>query len=34
MREDWFNEYPLEKLVYDGIYRRKYIDEEIWSINK
>lgn len=30
MREDWFKEYPLENLIYDGIYRQKYIAEERW----
>ena len=34
MRQDWFKEYPLEKLIFDGIYRQKYIDEEQWSLTK
>lgn len=30
MREDWFKEYPLKSLIYDGEYRSKYIRSKSW----
>ena len=26
MREDWFSEYPLENLIFDGEFKGKYIE--------
>ena len=31
MREDWFKEYPLQKLVFDSDNRKKYINETQWK---
>lgn len=31
MREDWFKNYPLENLIFDGEHRDKYIDAKLWE---
>lgn len=31
MREDWYKDYPLENLIFDGEFKAKYISAEKWK---
>lgn len=32
MREDWFKEYPVHNLIFDGVHRQQYIREDSWKV--
>ena len=32
MREDWFKEYPLHNLIFDGVNRQQYLREDSWKV--
>ena len=30
MRSDWFKQYPIENLIFDGEHKDKYIEAKRW----